>query len=95
MQQSRNYKRDSQSECKQALEIWPESGASRVSAYREAVSLVVAQDAANTAWSPIPAHIAGIGVSPVVGLSQVQVSRIRSVNGAGYDGSTAREGRNE
>ena len=64
-------------------------------AYRDAVSLVEAQDAVNTAWSPIPAHIAGIGVSPVVGLSQVQVSRIRSVNGAGYDGSTAREGRNE
>ena len=52
-------------------------------AYREAVALVVAQDAVNTAWSPI------------VGLSQVQVSRIRSVNGAGYDGSTAREGRND
>ena len=52
-------------------------------AYRDAVSLVEAQDAANTAWSP------------VVGLSQVQVSRIRSVNGAEYDGSTAREGRNE
>ena len=52
-------------------------------AYREAVALVVAQDAVNTAWSP------------VVGLSQVQVSRIRSVNGAGYDGSTAREGRND
>ena len=83
MKQSRNYKRDSQSECKQALEIWPESGGSRVSAYREAVALVVAQDAVNTAWSP------------VVGLSQVQVSRIRSVNGAGYDGSTAREGRND
>ena len=49
MQQSRNYKRDSQSECKQALEIWPESGASRVSAYREAVALVQAQDAVNLA----------------------------------------------
>ena len=49
MQQSRNYKRDSQSECKQALEIWPESGASRVSAYREAVALVVAQEVFNKA----------------------------------------------
>ena len=49
MQQSRNYKRDSQSECKQALEIWPESGGSRVSAYREAVDLVLAQDAVNKA----------------------------------------------
>ena len=53
-------------------------------AYRDAVSLVEAQDAVNTAWPP------------VVGLSQVQVSRIRSVNGAGYDGSTARgEGRDK
>ena len=50
MQQSRNYKRDSQSECKQALGIWPESGGSRVSAYREAVALVQAQDAVNLAW---------------------------------------------
>ena len=50
MKQSRNYKRDSQSECKQALEIWPESGGSRVSAYRDAVALVLAQDAANAAW---------------------------------------------
>ncbi len=64
-------------------------------AYREAVALVVAQDAVNTAWSPIPDNLSAFGVSPVVGLSQVQVSRIRSVNGAGYDGSTAREGRND
>ena len=50
MQQSRNYKRDSQSECKQALEIWPESGGSRVSGYRDAVALVQAQDAINASW---------------------------------------------
>ena len=59
------------------------------------MALVVAQDAVNTAWSPIPDNLSAFGVSPVVGLSQVQVSRIRSVNGAGYDGSTAREGRND
>ena len=47
MKQSRNYKRDSQSECKQALEIWPESGGSRVSAYRDAVSVVLAQEVFN------------------------------------------------
>ena len=47
MKQSRNYKRDSQSECKQALEIWPESGGSRVSAYHGAVSLVLAQEVFN------------------------------------------------
>ena len=30
-------------------------------AYREAVALVLAQDAVNKAWSPIPAMFAGIG----------------------------------
>ena len=64
-------------------------------AYREAVALVVAQDAVNTAWSPTLDRLSAFGVSPVVGLSQVHVSRIRSVNGAGYDGSTPREGRND
>ena len=39
-------------------------------AYGEAVSLVVAQDAAKTAWSPIHAMFACIGVSPVVGIGR-------------------------
>ena len=30
-------------------------------AYREAVALVVAQEAVNKAWSPIPANMAAIG----------------------------------
>ena len=39
-------------------------------AYGEAVALVQVQDAANTAWSPIHAMFACIGVSPVVGLGR-------------------------
>ena len=74
---------------------WYRRRCRHIIAYREDVALVQAQDAVNTAWSPIPDNLSAFGVSPVVGLSQVQVSRIRSVNGAGYDGSTAREGRND
>ena len=53
------------------LGFWYRRRCRHIIAYREAVALVVAQDAVNTAWSPIPDNLSAFGVSPVVGLSQV------------------------
>ena len=43
------------------LGFWYRRSCKHYRAYREAVALVLAQDAVNKAWPPIPAMLAGIG----------------------------------
>ena len=43
--------------------FWYRRTCRHIIAYREAVALVLAQDAVNKAWPPIPARLASIGDS--------------------------------
>ena len=49
------------------LGFWYRRSCKHIRAYREAVALVLAQDAVNKAWSPIPVKLTGMGrgASPI------------------------------